>query len=507
MKTLLGIDIGTSSTKALLMDENGTTIALKKQFYRISIPQPGWAEQNPEDWWQALIGALTQITEEFPEEMANVAGVGLTGQMHGLVAVDIEGKPVRPAIIWMDQRATKQLEEIQEKISWKEQANVFHNRVFNGFALASLLWMKENEPENYERIYKVFQPKDYIRYCLTGRFGTEVSDASAALFMNVKKRTWATKQLNRLGISESILPTLGKSMDIAGTVSFGVSLCTGIPEGIPVIFGAGDQQAQSIGNGVVKEGLMISNIGTGAQVSAYCKKDIYDGHLRTHTFCHGIPDSYTIYGAMLCGGLSVRWLKNNILHGEKFQQMSEKAEKVEPGCGGLIFLPYLTGERTPHMNPKARGIYFGLSLEHTDAHLTRAMMEGVAFALKDSMRIMEEIGIPCEKMIASGGACNSPLWLQIQADIFGKEVQVCRAREQACLGACIMAGVAVGLYENIEKACEQLIAFDEVIYKPREKYREMYENLYYKYRKIYKYTNRYMGFEREKGLSQKIEID
>lgn len=498
MKTLLGIDVGTSSIKAMLMKEDGTVVAVKRKTYTISIPKQGWAEQNPEEWWQGLIWILAKITEEYPKEMECVQGVGLTGQMHGLVAVDIEGKPVRPAIIWMDQRATKQLEDVQEKIPWKEQARVFHNRVFNGFALTSLLWMKENEPKNYDRIYKVFQPKDYIRYCLTGRFGTEVSDASAALLMNVKKRTWALEQLQQLGVSESILPRLGESMEIAGNVSLRASLCTGLPDGTPVIFGSGDQQAQSIGNGVVKEGLMISNIGTGAQVSAFTKKDIYDGHLRTHTFCHGVPKAYTIFGAMLCGGLSIDWLKNNILHEFNFKKMTEKAANVEPGCGGLLCIPYLSGERTPYMNPDARGIYFGLSLEHNESHMIRAMMEGVTFALKDSMRILEENGVICEKMIASGGACNSPVWLQIQADIFGKEILVCKTKEQACLGACIMAGVATGVYDDLQSACDNLVIFDEKTYSPREEYRQMYDNMYYKFRKIYKYTKRYMGCDREK---------
>lgn len=498
MKTLLGIDVGTSSVKTMLMYEDGTIIATKKKTYSISIPKQGWAEQNPKDWWQGLLWALAKTAEEFPEEIECVQGIGLTGQMHGLVAVDIEGKPVRPAIIWMDQRATKQLEEIQQKIPWREQAKVFHNRVFNGFALSSLLWIKENEPENYRRIYKIFQPKDYIRYCLTGKIGTEISDASAALLINMKKRTWALEQLQKLRISESLLPRLGGSMEIAGTVSFGAALCTGVPEGVPVIYGAGDQQAQSIGNGVVKDGLMISNIGTGAQVSAYISKDFYDAHMRTHTFCHGIPNAYTIYGAMLSGGLAIDWLKKNILHEPDFKTMTEKAQTVEPGCSGLLCIPYLSGERTPYMNPDARGIYFGMALEHKEAHMIRAMMEGVTFALKDCMRILEQNGVHCDKMIASGGACNSPLWLQIQADIFGKEILVCRTKDQACLGACIMAGVATGIYKNLQSACDTLVVFDEKTYVPREEYRQMYENMYYKFRKIYKYTKRYMGCDREK---------
>ncbi|MBS6194102.1 MAG: xylulokinase [Clostridiales bacterium] len=489
---LLGIDVGTSSIKAMLMEEEGRVIGVKTKGYDVNIPREGWAEQNPEEWWEALCRILGELKSEHFREFEAIRGIGFSGQMHGLIAVDQEGKTVRPAIIWMDQRAGEELKEIGRKIYSEEQGKIFHNRIFNGFALPSLLWMKNHEPENFQKTYKVFQPKDYLRFRLTGEMGTEFSDASASLMMDVGKREWAKESLERLGISGELLPKLGESVQVAGYVTEKGAKETGLKKGIPVVFGAGDQQAQSIGNGAVREGLMISNIGTGAQVSAYSREDRYDHKLRTHTFCHGIPGGYTIYGAMLSGGMSLKWLKNQILLEESFAGMSAMAEETEAGSRGLVFLPYLAGERTPHMNPAARGVFFGLSLEHTRAHMVRAVMEGVTYALRDSMEILDGMGVKGEKILASGGACSSEIWLQIQADILGKEVQVCKMREQACLGACILAGVGVGSYGSIEEACEKLVRFEEKVYVPRREVREVYEENYRKFQGIYEGTKAFL---------------
>lgn len=489
---LLGIDVGTSSMKAMLMESNGKIIAIKAKGYDVEIPRPGWAEQNPQVWWEALCEILCGMKAEFPREMDAVSGIGFSGQMHGLVAVDKEGEPVRPAIIWMDQRASAELKEIDEKISGDIQAKIFHNRIFNGFALPSLLWMKNHEPQNFPKIFKVFQPKDYIRYRLTGEFGTEVSDASASLMMDIGKREWAENCLEKIGIPLEILPEIGESSEIAGYVTGKAERETGLRAGIPAVYGAGDQQAQSIGNGAVREGLIISNIGTGAQISAFAKHDVYDARLRTHTFCHGIPDSYTVYGAMLSGGLALKWLKEQVLREQDFDMLTRMAGSVEPGSGGLLFLPYLAGERTPLMNPKARGVFFGLSLEHTGANMARAVMEGVTYALKDSLQILEEMGITGERILASGGACASPVWLQIQADILGREVWVCRTREQACLGACILAGTGLGIYESVEEACRTLVRFDEKVYEPQSAYEQMYLEGYGRFHGIYEGTREYL---------------
>ena len=489
---LLGIDVGTSSIKGMVMEEDGKILAVCARNYDVSFPRANQAEQDPRMWWEGLCQVMEELGEKCPKMKENLRGIGLSGQMHGLVAIDKEGTPVRPAIIWMDQRATKELEEINEKIPTQKQGEIFHNRVFNGFALPSLLWVKQEEPEVYEKIDKIFQPKDYIRYCMTGEAGTEESDSSAALLMNVGKRDWAWEELELLEIRRDILPSLGKSWEIAGRVTEKAGKELGIRGGIPVVYGAGDQQAQSIGNGAVREGLLISNIGTGAQVSCYSKKDRYDKELRTHTFCHGIPDGYTIYGAMLSGGMSLKWMKNNILQAESFDQLSAMASETAPGSEGVIFLPYLSGERTPLMNPRARGMFFGLSIDQDRRHLTRAVMEGVTYALKSSLDILQGMGIDGKWILASGGAAQSPVWLQIQADILEKEVQVCKVKEQACLGACILAGVGCGIYADIEQACEKLVSYEDKIYLPTQKNQSIYREQYGKFQGLYENTKKFL---------------
>ena len=482
---LLGIDVGTSSIKGMLMEENGRILAISARNYDVSFPKPNYAEQDPRMWWVRLCQVMGELQRKCPRMKEDLQGIGLSGQMHGLVAIDKEGIPVRPAIIWMDQRATKELEEIKEKIPFSRQGEIFHNQVFNGFALPSLLWMKREEPDLYERIDKIFQPKDYIRYCMTGEVGTEESDASAALLMDVGKREWAWDVLEILGIRREILPPLGHSWEVAGRVTEKAAKELGIRAGIPVVYGAGDQQAQSIGNGAVREGLLISNIGTGAQVSCYSKKDWYDTKLRTHTFCHGIPDGYTIYGAMLSGGMSLKWLKNNILN-------VGMAGETAPGSDGVIFLPYLSGERTPLMNPGAKGMFFGLSIEQDRRHLARAVMEGVTYALKSSLDILQSMGIDAKRILASGGAAQSPVWLQIQADILGKEVQVCNVKEQACLGACMLAGVGCGVYGDIGQACENLVSYEEKIYLPNQENQSLYREQYVKFQGLYENTKEFL---------------
>lgn len=489
---LLGIDIGTSSVKAMLMEPDGRIIAVKTAAYQVEIPHPGWAQQHPDTWWEGLCRILGEMKAEHPRQMEGICGIGLSGQMHGLVAVDREGQPVCPAVIWMDQRAEEETREIEEKISRKEQGEILHNRIFNGFALPSLLWMRKREGGLYRKIFRIFQPKDYIRFRLTGEMGTEYSDASASLMMDVGKRVWAEKLLEKLGIEKNILTELHESVQVAGSVTAEASRRTGLREGIPVVFGAGDQQAQSIGNGAAEEGMLISNIGTGAQISAFSRTDFYDPQLRTHTFCHGISGAYTVYGAMLTGGMSLQWLKDQILKEKSFSALGQMAESIRPGSDGLLFLPYLAGERTPLMDPQAKGVFFGLTLGHQAGHLVRAVMEGVTFALKDSLEIMEEIGIRGEQIIASGGAANSPVWLQIQADILGKTVRVSRIREQACLGACILAGVGCGIYRDVTAAGRELAVLSHQVYEPRKEFSGCYEELYRKFHGIYQGTREYM---------------
>ncbi|GMQ61721.1 xylulokinase [Vallitalea maricola] len=496
MQVILGIDLGTSSVKSMLLDVDKGVIDVITKSYEVSIPKVNHAEQAPQMWWDATISTLQILKNGHKEEFDSIVAIGFSGQMHGLVVTDSEGKPLRPAIIWLDQRSNDQLAEISSKIDLAEMGRVMHNRVFTGCTFSSLLWVKENEPSIFSQIHTILHPKDYIRFKMIGRFGTDASDASASMVFDVGKRDWAWDILQRFKIPKGIFPECHESTEIAGVITEECARQTGLKAGIPVIYGSGDQPAQSIGNGVVKEGLIVSNIGTGGQISTYIKEDKYDSKLRTHTFCHAIDHANTIFGAALCSGMSLNWLKNKVLNVDDFNLMSEMAEEAELCSKGLIYLPYLSGERTPHMDPKAKGMFFGLSLGQDRRHFIRAVMEGVTFSLKDSLEIFKEIGIKGDRIIASGGGSTSPVWLQIQADIFESEVRVCRVKEQACLGACIMAGVGTGIYKNVKQACDQYVKFDEKIYYPQEqnvlKYREVYQvfkQLYERTKDLYEIEN------------------
>lgn len=485
MAVILGIDIGTSSVKAMLLDTNDGVSGCQSKKYEVQIPKANYAEQNPEVWWESLVQVLHRLNVQFSEKYRQIEAIGFSGQMHGLVAVDESGNAIRPAIIWLDQRSEKQVEYLNQFLDEKEKRQVLRNHIFTGFALPSLLWIKENEQENYKKIYKIFQPKDYIRMKMTGKFGTEVTDASATAMFDVQNRTWAWEILKKLEVNLAIFPKCSESTKIAGYITNACSLLTGLKQGIPVVYGAGDQQAQSIGNGVVEEGLITSNIGTGGQISTFIKTAQYDQKLRTHTFCHAIDKGYTIFGATLCSGMSMKWMKDRILKVKEFDEMSRMAEDIVPGSEGVIYLPYLSGERTPYMNPKASGAFWGLKLLHDRRHMIRAVMEGVTFSLKDSLNIFEELGIKGNKIIASGGGAGSDVWLQMQADIFEKEVVVSEVKEQACLGACIVAGVGSGMFKETAEACGKFAKLNKKVYVPNTNTFHIYRKNYEMFKELY----------------------
>jgi xylulokinase len=493
MACVLGIDLGTSSVKAMLLDEETSATAVASRAYAVDIPRPGWAEQSPQVWWDATLAALGELKEKYAKEYKAVAAIGFSGQMHGLVAVDSAGEPVRPAILWLDQRAGVQLAEIGQKISAEEMGRILHNRVFAGFAFPSLLWVMQNEPDITSRICKVMQPKDYIRLKMTGLMGTEESDASATGCFDIGKRDWAWELLERFCVPASFFPKCGRSTDVAGTVTKVCALATGLAEGIPVVFGCGDQMAQSIGNGAVREGVVISNIGTGGQISAFSLAGVFDPQMRTHTFCHAVEGAHTVFGATLCAGMSLNWLKNKVLGISDYKEINQLAADVPPGSEGLLFLPYLSGERTPHMNPEAEGAFFGLKLCHSRGHLVRAAMEGVAYSLKDSLCILEQMGIRADRIIASGGGAASPQWLQIQADVFEREMLVCRVAQQACLGACIIAGAGAGLFASVQDACSRFVQYEDSTIEPNMQNSRIYRQAYERFRELYARTKDLMG--------------
>ncbi len=485
MAAILGIDVGTSSAKVMLLDAETSACAVESQAYEVEIPQIGWAEQDPTVWWQAVEQCLLRLRERHSRVYAQVAGIGLSGQMHGLVLVDREGKPVRPAILWLDQRSTEECRWLEGEISGEVLRGTLKNRIFTGFALPSLLWVKRHEPEHFAAAYRVLQPKDYIRFQLTGQFGAEVTDASATLMFDVAGRDWAWDVIERCGFPRSLFPACRESGEIAGNVSAPCARRTGLPPSARVIFGMGDQQAQSLGNGVFSEGDFICNIGTGGQVSAFSSRPVCDSALRTQTFCHCVGGGYSVYGAILSAGMALKWLRDNILGEPDFARMSELAGAVPTGSEGLIFLPYLAGERTPHMDPEACGMFYGLKLAHTRAHMARAVMEGVTFALRDCMEILRQMGMSGERVISSGGGASSPVWLQIQADIFDREICVCDVAEQACLGACMLAGVPLGIYRGMEEAAGKLVSYSGRVYRPEKENVRRYRGIYERYGELY----------------------
>ncbi len=492
MACILGIDLGTSSIKAMLLDEEKGVIGTSARSYTVNIPGEGFGEQDPRMWWESLKEVLRNLKETYSSDFSKICSVGFSGQMHGLVAVDRNGNPIRPAILWMDQRSGAEAKMVQEELGMETMGKVFHNRVFSGFAFPSLMWIKRNEPENFEKIYKILLPKDYIRYRLTGEFGTDASDGSSTSIFDTGGRDWAWDIIKKYNFPAEIFPEVHEAEEVAGNITKSAAEETGLPKNVCIVYGSGDQPAQSIGNGAVREGIIISNIGTGGQISTYSDKDKYDEKLRIHTFCHGVNRAYTIFGATLCSGMSMNWMKDKILYESDFQRMSLEAGKARPGSGGMIYLPYLSGERTPHMDPEAKGMFFGLKLNQDRSCMIRSVMEGVVFSLKDSLEIFGQIGLSGDHIIASGGGASSEVWLQIQADILEKEMKVCAVKEQACLGACIMAGIGAGLFENAAGAAERFVTFKDRHYEPRKEYEQMYREQYYIYRKLYENTKELM---------------
>jgi len=487
MDYLLGIDIGTSGTKGVLMDREGKIYARAEREYSIDIPQPGWAEQDPKMWWEATIQIIREVIKESKVNPKEVKGIGLSGQMHGTVFLDKNLQPFRPAIIWADQRSGSQCEFIYQKIGKERVAELTGSPVATGFMCSTLLWMKENQPEEFNQIYKVILAKDYIRYRLTGNLGVEVTDASSTLLLDIKRRCWSEELLDILGLPLKILPgEVHESQEVAGYLIGEVARDTGLLEGIPVIFGGGDQSMQAIGNGVIRPGILSSTIGTGGQLFITLDKFTYDTKLRIHTFCHAIPGTYHLLGAILSAGLSLKWLRENILHTpDSYRIFDEEVEKISAGSEGIIFLPYLLGERSPYMNPQAKGVFFGLSLKHHRAHLIRAIMEGVVFALRDCMEVFEELGIKIERVIASGGGAKSKVWRQMQADIFNKEISMTQSIEQTAMGTAILAGVGVGIYKDVEEGCKKAVKLKEEKIKPIPENVDIYHKQFEIYKSLY----------------------
>jgi len=494
MSFLLGIDIGTSGTKTVLFDEKGNTIASATEEYPLYQPNVGWAEQDPEDWWNATCVTIKAVISKSGVNPQDIKGVGLSGQMHGAVLLDSENRILRKAIIWCDQRSAAECEEITAKIGKERLIEITANPALTGFTASKILWVRNDEPKVYEKVRKILLPKDYVRFRLTGEFATEVSDASGMQLMNIPERSWSSEVLEKLEIDKSYLADLYESQEVSGKVNRQAAELTGLAEDTPVVGGAGDQAAGAVGNGIVKPGVISSTIGTSGVVFAYSAKVSIDPKGRVHTFCHAIPGTWHVMGVTQGAGLSLKWFRDNFCNEEKrvaelmnidpYILMDTEAEKVDAGCNGLIYLPYMMGERTPHLDPNARGVFFGLSAKHGKQDMLRAIMEGVTYSLRDCLEIIKEMEIPVSEVRASGGGGKSKLWRQMQADVFNTDIATINSSEGPALGVALLAGVGTGVYDNVAQACEAAIEVKSIQKADNNMY-EKYDKFYKIYRQLY----------------------
>jgi len=489
---LLGIDIGTTGSKAVLLNEDGTVRATATTEYPMATPQPLWAEQNPEDWWTATVASIQEVLSDAGKP-SSIAGVGLTGQMHGLVLLDAHGHVLRPCIMWNDQRTAQECSEITAELTLGRLLQLTGNPVLPGFTAPKILWVKKHEPQVFARIAKVLLPKDYVRFRLTGNYAGDVSDSSGTSLFDVGHRTWSAEMLSALNIPRAWLPDVMESSEVAGRLSAAGAQATGLPRGIPVVAGAGDQAAQALGTGIVREGTVSATLGTSGVVFAASNTYKIEPEGRLHAFCHAVPETWHLMGVMLSAGGSLRWYRDTLgqeeiarareMKRDPYEILIEPIASVPAGSEGLLFLPYLTGERTPYPNPHARGVLFGLTIRHTKPYLTRAVIEGVTFGLRDSLSLLQGLGISAGEVRASGGGARSPLWRQIMADVFGTNIATVTSEEGAATGAALLAGIGAGVYRDAAQACAQTVRLGAVC--PPGPDQRRYESFYTRYRALY----------------------
>ena len=463
---LLGIDVGTYSAKASLIRDDGECIGVGVKTYLVNTPRPGWAEQDPEDWIEGVVQAVHSARRQANSDLSSIKGIGLSGQMHGTVCLSADGIPVRPAIIWADQRSNQEVQWVIETLGKANLANWTGNPLATGFMLATWLWLERHEPRTMSQTVSLLLPKDYVRYRLTGLKGTEPSDASSTLLFDPRQRVWSTSISDTLELDFKKLPPVFPSASVAGGLSVDLAARLGLEAGIPIVFGGSDQAMQALGNGVIKPGTLSATIGTGGQLFAPTAQSVIDPELRMHSFCHILPDLWHVETAILSAGLSLRWLRDQVLHLDTYGEMADAATKVPAGAEGLIFQPYLAGERTPHMDASLRGSFVGLTRRHSRAHMIRSVMEGVVFALRQGMDLMSKLGVPIDRVLASGGATRHPLWLQLQADIFNRRIHRTISQEAAAEGAAMLAGIGVGIYKNGQDAVNQAVHPHPEVFEP-----------------------------------------
>lgn len=494
MAYLMGIDIGTSGTKTVVFDELGAVIASCTVEYPLYQPKNGWAEQAPEDWWNAVIQGITAVLAKSGIKPEAIKGIGLSGQMHGLVMLDKEGKVLRHSIIWCDQRTARECEEITAKVGYDSLVEITANPALTGFTASKILWVMNNEPQLYEKCAHILLPKDYIRFKLTGEFATEVSDASGMQLLDVPNRQWSDYVLQKLGIDKAMLGKVYESPEVTGGISNYAAGLTGLKAGTLVVGGAGDNAAAAVGTGVVRDGRAFTTIGTSGVVYAHSSKVAIDMKGRVHTFCSAVPGQWHIMGVTQGAGLSLRWFRDhfckseleaaNLMGVSPYDLMVKEAEAAPIGANKLLYLPYLMGERTPHLDPNARGVFFGLSAIHTKKELLRAIMEGVSYSLQDCLEVFQEMGISVDSMMAAGGGGTSPMWRQMLADLYACPVKTAVSKEGPALGVALLAGVGAGMYNGVAEACDAVIKPD-IIQQPIQQNTEQYKKYYELYKSMY----------------------
>ena len=460
----MGIDLGTSGLKTIIMNENGEVKALSYRSYMFDSPRGGYAEQNPDDWWNACVETIREAVAKCGDCAREIAGISFSGQMHGLVTLDRDLLPVRPAILHCDARSGKQVQAMRALLGQDGIRSLVQNPIYTGFLLPSLLWVRENEPGNFEKIQYVCLPKDYLKLKLSGELSSDFSDSSATLAYDIKQYAWSEPILSRVGIPGSIFPACYETTQKAGVVSKAAEAETGLIAGTAIAAGGGDQIMQCIGNGMVNVGDATVNIGSSGQVSFQIDQPVLNPDLNTNMFCGYRKGRWILFGATMSAGLSLEWWHRNIGNID-FNVIDREAAGIRPGSGGLLFLPYLNGERTPHVDPDLSGAFLGLNIGTTRAHMTRAVMEGVAYSLMQCIEICGRLGYRAESLVASGGAARSKPWLQLQADIYNTPLRVSETKEQAGLGAAIAAGVGAGIYTDLGEGCRAAVRYrDEIVY-------------------------------------------
>lgn len=478
----IGIDTSTTASKALAVDAQGNVIVVKGNPHELSTPRPLWSEQDPEDWWQAASKSIREVVQQVGAD--NIGAIGLTGQMHGLTSLDKDGKPVRPAILWNDQRSAPQCAAIIEKVGAKRLHQLIGSILVAGFTAPKILWVKENEPEVYSRIAHILLPKDYIRYRLSGAFVCDVADASGFGCLDIGKRRWSDEMIAAYDFPREWLPDLCESQEVCAYVSEEAAAVTGLKAGTPIVGGAGDQPASGVGNGIVSMNKASLTVGTSGVAYAFNNQYTPEPDGRLHTFCGPIPNTWFHMGVMLSAAGGLRWLHDELAPNMSYDELNKHAEDVPRGSLGLLFAPYLTGERNPHPDPFARGAFVGLTLRHALPHMIRAVMEGVAFGIRDQLELLRSLGATPTEAVISGGLVNSPVWLQLTTDIMAIPLYTVNTGESSAFGAAILAAVGAGAYKDVPTACTNMIRRVETIH-PDIKGSNDYQRLYPIFRALY----------------------